>query len=285
MLARSGRDAAAVVACALDAEINAVEIDASDDALIELLGEIIARDRRRHDLHVLARVTSLVPFDLPSPHVHADDAYPGHHIRAQTESLLARLGVERLAVQQIHAWCPEWQDEGDWHAVLAALRDEGKIAGIGVSLFDHDVDAGLDIVASGWIDTVQVMVNLFDQGAIATLLPLCAAHDVGVIARSPLYYGALARGVRVWAEGDWRGGYFFDEHAHETTARVARIEAAPGETVADVALRFCASQPAVASVAVGMTTGAQVAANAAAMVRGGLGPARCAALARHAWLC
>jgi aryl-alcohol dehydrogenase-like predicted oxidoreductase len=269
-----------VLALALERGVTAIELDAADG---ERVGELLRGVGARHDLQVYARVTSLIPFDLPSPHVPAYVAYPGHHIRAETEALLRQLGVERLALQQLHAWCPEWLDEGDWLETLGCLRQEGKIAGFGVSLFDHDSASGFTAVASGTIDSVQVMVNLFDQGAAAALLPLCRQHDVAVVARSPLYYGALAS--HPFAPEGWRDGYFYPEHRRETTERVERLARETEGSLSDLALRFALSHPAVSTVAVGMRTPAQVEANLRAFELGPLDPDQVAALARHAWLC
>lgn len=281
-------EAGAMIALALDHGINALEMDAGDGDTASLLSGVGGR----HRVHVFSRVTSLVPFDLPSPHVRAQQAYPGWHIRAQTEALLRTSGVERLALQQLHAWCPEWLHEGDWLETLDRLREEGKIAGFGVSLFDHDVEAALEIVGSGRIDAVQVMYNIFDQGAAAALLPLCRKRDVGVIARSPLYYGALApcspeKGRR-YSPSDWRSDYFFDQHRQETDGRVQRLAREvepPDHSVSDLALRFSLSHPAVSTVAVGMRTRQQVEANLRALHCGPLHEEMFGVLARHAWLC
>ena len=286
------REASAAIALALELGINAVEIDAGDRDAVSLLGAILRREGVRNQVHVIARASSLVRFDLPSPHVPAQQAYPGSHIRAETEALLAVLGVERLALQQLHAFCPEWRGEGDWQETFERLRAEGKIAGFGISLFDHDVEAGLGIVASGAIDAVEVMYNIFDQGAAATLLPLCQGHDVGVIARSPLYFGALAPaaggGMRDFPQEDWRSAYFFDAHRRETEDRVRRLTHAvepPDRSLADLALRFCLSQPAVSTVAVGMRTREQVEANIEALRLGPLSAGKRTSLASHKWLC
>jgi aryl-alcohol dehydrogenase-like predicted oxidoreductase len=284
-------DRAAAVALALASGINAVEVETGDDGAGAPIGEILRRIGGRHQLHVLSRVRSLVRFDLPSPHVHAQQAYPGAHIRTETDGLLRRLGIERLAVQQLHAWCPEWLHEGDWLETLGRLREEGKIAGIGISLFDHDIAAGLEAVSSGAIDAVQVMYNVFDPGAAAELFPLCRQHDVAVIARSPFYYGALSERIASpspFRPGDWRRPYFYEEHLAETRARVARLAAAfagPDVSVSSLALRFSLSHPAIATVAAGMLTRRHVEANVNAVAEGPLGLAQLAALQAHKWLC
>lgn len=275
-----------MVALALDRGVNAIELDAGDSVAATLLGEVLRCENACDRVHVFARATSLVPFDLPSPHVPVQDAYPGRHLRAETDALLATLGVERLALQQLHAWCAEWQHEGDWLEALERLREEGKIAGFGVSLFDHDVAAGFEIVASGRIASVQAMYNVFDPGPARALLPLCRKHDVGVIARAPLYYGALGGGLDL-PPGDWRRDYFFDEHRRETGERVTRLKTVtpPDRSTADTALRFCLSHPSVSTVAVGMRNRAQLEANLKTVLAGPLDADICTALAKHAWLC
>lgn len=279
-------EAGAMVALALDRGVNAIELDAGDKVAAHLLGEMLRRENACDRVHIFARAASLVPFDLPSPHVPVQDAYPGRHLRTETEALLATLGVERLALQQLHAWCPEWQREGDWLETLERLREEGKIAGFGVSLFDHDVAAGFEIVASGRIASVQAMYNVFDPGPARALLPLCRKHDVGVIARAPLYYGALG-GRLEFPPDDWRRAYFFEEHRRETGERVERLQAVnpSGRSIADTALRFCLSHPAVSTVAVGMRNRAQLEANLQAVLAGPLDADTCTSLAKHAWLC
>jgi aryl-alcohol dehydrogenase-like predicted oxidoreductase len=189
------------------------------------------------------------------------------------------------------AWCPEWWDEGDWLQALVSLKDEGKIAGFGVSLFDHDVEAALDGAARGIIDAVQVMYNVFDQQAAAALLPLCLRQDVGVIARSPLYYGMLvARDERpnAFSGDDWRREFFFDAHRDETRFRADQLEELAeksGHSLPDLALRFSLSHPAVSTVAVGVSSRTHLDPDLEALERGPLDAEMLRALARHKWLC
>ncbi len=284
-------EASATVALAFDRGINAALVEAGDPAAAALLAGALARWGSKHDVHLIARATSPIASNLPSPHVPAGQAYPGRHLRAEAERLLATLGIERLALLQLHAWCPEWRGEGDWLETLQRLRDEGKIAGFGVSLFDHDVESALDIAASGEIDAVQLMYNIFDQGAAAELLPLCAKHDVGVVVRSPLYYGALAPAFaagRAFARDDWRTDYFYEDHRRETAERVRRLQplvAAPDRSITDMALRFSLSHPAISTVAVGIHQREHLRASLAALEHGPLEADRHAALAHHKWLC
>ena len=277
-------------ALAIERGVNAIEMDAAA-GLAEPLGRLLADEDALGLVHVIARIGALVPMDLPSPHILAHQAFPGAHIRAECEALLKALNVERLGMLMLPCWCAEWWHEGDWLQALASLKEEGKIAGFGVSLFDHDVEAALEGVESGLIDAVQVMYNIFDPEAAAALLPLCLRRDVGFIARSPLYYGMLvARTGRpaLFPANDWRNAFFFGAHLDEATHRAGELEGLAeewGMSLADLALRFSQSHPAVSTVAVGMTNRAHVDANLAALERGALGDDLQRALTAYRWLC
>jgi aryl-alcohol dehydrogenase-like predicted oxidoreductase len=277
-------------AAAIDRGVNAIELDAAAGTA-EPIGRFLAEQRAPGRVHVLARIRSLVPFELPSPHIPVHEAYPGAHIRAECEALLKALGVERLGVLLLPDWCPEWWQEGDWEPTLASLKSEGKIGGFGVALFDHDVEAALEGVASGMIDAVQVMHNIFDPQASASLLPLCLRHNVGVVARSPLYYGMLVpRSERpsVFTADDWRNAFFFDAHLDETQRRADHLETVAeqsGASLSDLALRFSLSHPAVSTIAVGTGSRAHLDANLAALEKGPLGAENLQALSSHKWLC
>lgn len=278
-------------ASALDAGIDAIEMEATSASVADTLAAVARSRGVISDLNIFCRIAPLTPLPLPAPHFLADQVYPGSLIRAQVDALLTRLGIERIALVHLPVWSPEWLTEGDWLPTLQHLRQQGKIADFGVATFDHDADAALSAVPSGMIGSVQAMLNLFDPQPMQTLLPLCAQHDVAVIARAPLYHGglvagsAMMRGEAEW--GDWRDTHFYPQHRQETAERASRITAElDGEALSDVAIRFCLSSDAVASVAVGMRTPDQIAANLAAASRGVLTVERAATLAtRHAWLC
>lgn len=281
----------AALALALERGVNMIDTAAAYGRAEAWIGRVLKRERRVQDVFIASKVAPLVPIELPSPQIRAQEAFPGWHIRRSTEASLRALGVERLGLQQLHTWSPMWLGEGDWLETLEALRREGKIAGFGVSLFDHDPDSALALVESGLIDSVQVMYNLFDQGAARRLLPACERRDVAVIVRSPLYAGALSADILAGAPfspGDWRESYFYSDHLAETRVRVAEIltdARNEPQAVAEVALRFCLSAPAVCTVAIGMRRRWNVYANLRASSLGPLEPNRLVRLKRHAWLC
>jgi aryl-alcohol dehydrogenase-like predicted oxidoreductase len=219
----------------------------------------------------------------------ASEAFPGDHIRKYTEKSLQNLGVDTLDVQQFHVWSPSWLDQGDWLETVGKLKDEGKIRYFGLSLNDHQPETGVTAVASGVVDTVQVIYNIFDQSAEAELFPLCLEKDVGVLARVPFDEGGLTGAITAdttFPKGDWRNRYFAGERKAEVHARAQALAAIMGEeagTLAELALRFCLSHPAVSTVIPGMRRVASVEANAAVSDGRRLSPALREQLRAHAW--
>ena len=288
-----GADPGAVrdaLALALNRGVNAIELQAGGRAE-HLLGEMVPKLGNANELHILSRLSAGGPFDIPTPQVPAFDVYPGKLIRESTERLLTALKVERLGCQMIHAWCPEWLGEGDWLEELQRLKQEGKIAAIGVSLFDHDCDAGLQIAASGSVDCIEIMYNIFDPGTAQTLLPICAKQGVGVIARSPFYFGVLAGRLddaAPFPADDWRGEFFYPDHRAECRDRARALSSLAereDEDVPGLALRFAASHPAMSTIAAGMSSAHQVRRNLDALDRGPLTATTLAVLRDHRWLC
>lgn len=282
-------EAGAALALALDHGVDVIALPA-DEAARAAAAELLRQEGRGRAVHIFSHVPPLVAHNLPSPHLHAETLFPGAHIRAHAEAALKAFGVERLAMLFLPAWQPEWTSEGDWLRTLQTLKAEGKVAGFGVAPFDHDPGAASDAVQSGQIDGVEVMYNPFDPEAAAELFPLCQEKGVGVVARSPLYGGALAAGwgEAAFAPGDWRDAFFYPEHRAETRERVADLAgevSAPDATVADLALRFSLSHPAVSTVSVGMRTPAHVQSNLAAAARGALSQKVLDRVALYKWLC
>jgi aryl-alcohol dehydrogenase-like predicted oxidoreductase len=102
---------------------------------------------------------------------------------------LENLGLDYIDVQQFHVWHDEWVGEGDWLEAVEALKGEGKIRFFGVSINDHQPANAIKLIATGVVDTVQVIYNIFDQSPEDELFPACVEHDVGVIVRVPFDEG------------------------------------------------------------------------------------------------
>jgi len=217
------------------------------------------------------------------------DVFPRDYIVDCTDQSLKNLGVETIDLQQLHVWNPEWLDTDEWRRGFEDLKRSGKVRAVGVSINDHQPDSALDLVRTGLIDTVQVIYNIFDQSAERNLFPLCFEKNVGVIVRVPFDEGSLTGRINEYTEfpeGDFRNLYFSGNRKKEVHDRVLAIceeLQIPMDHVAEIALRFCTSHPAVATAIPGMRRVESVQSNAAAIGQGPLPPNTLAALRRHAW--
>jgi aryl-alcohol dehydrogenase-like predicted oxidoreductase len=217
-----------------------------------------------------------------------DQSYPPDHIEEQVRASLRNAGLPRFDLIQFHTWEDAWLNDRRWLAKLHDLRREGLFEGIGISINRWEPWNGVEAVRAGLVDAVQVIYNIFDQNPEDQLFPMCAAHDVGVIARVPFdegtLTGAITRASR-FPDDDWRSSYFVPENLE---ACVARAEAlAPlvpaGSTMSDMALRFILSNPAVGTVIPGMRRPRHVEANIASSEAGALPPPLLRELKRHRW--
>ncbi len=217
------------------------------------------------------------------------ETFPGAHIRDSLETSLRVAGLDHYDVLQFHVWSDEWVGRGDWLETVAQLKQEGKIRLFGVSINDHEPDNALALVRSGVVDSVQVIYNVFDQAPADALLPACAEHGVGVIVRVALDEGGLTGRITAgttFPEGDWRNRYFRGDRPAQVERRVAAIVADLGigpDEIAETALRFVLSAPAVSTVIPGMRSVRNVERNTALSDGRALTADRLAALAGHRW--
>ena len=222
--------------------------------------------------------------------VRAEDAFPGDWIAGCVEQSLANLGLETIDLLQFHVWSDEWVEQGDWLEAIEQLKRDGKIRFFGVSINDHQPANAVRLVESGAVDTVQVIYNLFDQSPEDELFPAVEKANVGVIVRVPFDEGGLTGNVRpdtTFPDGDFRNSYFGGNRKQEVWERAQAIAAdadVPVERLAETALRFCVSHPAVSTVIAGMRSLRNVEANAAAVEAGPLDEATLERLRPHRWV-
>lgn len=220
-----------------------------------------------------------------------DEVFPYDYAIACTEESLRNLKVEQIDLQQFHVWNPEWVERDEWRKAIEDLKKSGKVAHFGISINDHQPDSGLSIIETGLIDTVQVIYNVFDQSPQINLFPLCQKHNIGVIARVPLDEGSLTGNIREDTQFDpseFRAAYFRGDHKKQVVEHVEPLVAdlhAAGVTqpLAEVALRFCLSHPALSTVIPGMRKMRNVESNCALSDQGPLHQPVLELLRRHAW--
>jgi aryl-alcohol dehydrogenase-like predicted oxidoreductase len=222
--------------------------------------------------------------------LHPDETFPADHVRECTHRSLKNLGLDSIDVQQFHVWHDEWVGEGDWLEAVEDLKKEGKIRFFGVSINDHQPQHAIRLIETGVVDTVQVIYNVFDQSPEDELFPACQEHDVGVIVRVPFDEGALTARITpetTFEKGDFRNDYFRGDRKQEVYERVSAIIAALGVTedeMAEVALRYVLSHPAVSTVIPGMRSVRNVERNMAVGDGRGLPEDQVRRLKAHRWV-
>jgi len=223
-----------------------------------------------------------------APSTTIADAYPPDHIREYTEKSLANLGIGTIDLQQFHVWNDSWADDDGWKRAVEALKADGLVRAFGISVNRWEPTNVLRALASGLVDSVQVVYNIFDQAPEDELFPYCLTHGIAIIARVPFDEGSLTGTLTpdsAWPQGDWRNVYFTPEHLAATLARVERLEplVPEGMDLPELALRFILGHPAVSTVIPGMRRVRHVERNLAASDGQALPFRLREALSAHRW--
>ncbi len=184
------------------------------------------------------------------------------YITSALESSLQRLRIDAIDLYQLHNPSPEVMQRGEIFERLDRLKHEGKIRFYGVSL--EKTEDGLVAIATGKPDTLQVVYNILHQDPEERLFPLARKENIGILARVPLERGVLSgrfKSATEFTEKDWRKGVFAESGLMQTQAAVEKLAfLVKGDVpnLAQAALRFILSHPAVSTVIPGIRTVQQV---------------------------
>lgn len=227
--------------------------------------EVVGRSLREWSGEHIHVATKVQPPVWPHPSVDDPDiasAYRPDYLRTQAEQSLRRLGVDRIDLYQLHCWMPSGLRDLEWFDTLRELRQEGKIDRIGVSLRDYRPDEGVALAASGLVDSIQVIYNIFEQEPDQELFPAAAATGTALIVRVALDSGSLS-GAWVpetydgWAKDSVLKSMFRDGRFAETLERVESIKSVTDEFypgLDEAAVRFVLDRPEVSTAIVGMSS-------------------------------
>lgn len=168
-----------LVDTALGLGINLIDTAAGYGESEAILGRALAGTSR--DRYVLCTKSS--------PTVREGDAIRPRTAAELAESLdrsLARLGTDVVDVFQIHAVTPETYTHTRDELVpeLLRQRDRGKIRFLGITeafASDHERATLRQALDDDLWDTILVGYNLLTPGPETDVLPLAAAHDIGVL--------------------------------------------------------------------------------------------------------
>lgn len=127
--------------------------------------------------------------------------------------------------------------------------------------------------ADGDCDVLQTDYSILNRTAEQELFPYCQENGIGVIVRGPLAMGLLAdkySSSDSFADGDFRQAWIDDPAQHAQLLRDLEVveqlrDVVPdGQTMAQLALRFARSHPAVSTIIPGAKNREQAESNAAA---------------------
>lgn len=179
-------------------------------------------------------------------------------ILRSVDDSLGRLGLDRIDIAYLHDPDEHWEEASTTGVdALVALRDQGVVRSIGAGMNRAAMLA--DFVERCDIDVVMVAGRhtLLDGEARERLLPLAAERGVAVVAAAVYNSGLLstARPPAVGARYDYDAA---PEALVERAHAIADVCERHGVELPAAAVRFPLRDPGVASVVVGMRTGAQV---------------------------
>jgi aryl-alcohol dehydrogenase-like predicted oxidoreductase len=173
-------------------------------------GPHVAEELIREALHPYPDslvIATKAGFTRSGPGQWTEDGRPAH-LRAQCEGSLTRLGVERIDLFQLHRVDPKVPADEQF-GLLRELRDEGKVAEVGLSEVDvATVEAARAIVP---VASVQNLYNI-GQRTAEDVLDHCERNGIAFLPWFPLASGKLSR-----------PGGPLDTVANETGATVSQV--------------------------------------------------------------
>ena len=234
----------------------------------ELLGR--ALEGRRHEVILVSKGGRR--WDTDTGQRVSDSSL--QFLRQGLEESLRRLQTDYLDLYLIH-WPDETRPFSEPMEAFAQFQREGKIRYGGVSNFSaQQVRECLETFP---IVCNQVGYHLFDLRPEESILPYCQERGAGIMA-----YGTLAHGLLTgtmtpetrFPEDDWRSSLvafgqplFKGEHFLRNLEKVERLKeiaARRGRTVAQLAIAWVISHPAVTVALTGIRRPQEVAENVAA---------------------
>jgi aryl-alcohol dehydrogenase-like predicted oxidoreductase len=256
---------------ALDLGVNLIDTaDVYGDGRSERLIARLRRERRE-PVYIATKAGRRL-----DPHVAS--GYNRQNLTAFVERSLKNLEMEALDLLQLHCPPTELYYQPEVFGVLDDLVRAGKLRHYGVSV--EKVEEALKAIEYPGVQTVQIIFNIFRQRPAELFFAEAQRRQVGILARVPLASGMLSgkfTRASSFAADDHRG---FNRHGEafdrgETFAGVdydAALQAVEalrplvpaGQTLAQMALRWILTFPAVTCAIPGAKRPAQVEENARA---------------------
>lgn len=194
-----------------------------------------------------------------------------HHLIAELDRSLMRLGTDYLDLWQVHSWDENVPLE-DTLSALDYAYSSGKARYVGVSNFNGWQSARAITVqesnsAKAPITTLQSEYSLINRSIENEIIDCAHSLDVGILAWSPLGRGVLTGKYRSSIPADSRGATphfanfiapYLSSHGARIVEAVVAAAGGLGYSPLEVALAWVRDAPGVTSAIVGARTGAQL---------------------------
>jgi 1-deoxyxylulose-5-phosphate synthase len=220
----------------------------------EIIGNVISEMRIRNEVVIATKFGLAVESKKPN-----QSGYSRKYIVQKCDSALRRLKTDRIDILQTHIW----RQDSSVEEVAAAfdwLVQQGKVLYLGIT----DMPSWQ---AAKWIYTsrfrnwaplisVQHHYNAVWREDERSLIPLCQAEGVGVVAYSPIGRGFLAgagRGTVRADTDDMTGRYYHRGADADVQAAISRLSDGTDLSPAQLALLWVLGQSHVTSAVVGPT--------------------------------
>jgi len=258
----------------------------------QIIGRVLAERAatgREETVFVATKTPPVGGIWPPSPYCLADVRYPEAYLRENIATRLQNLGAKKLDLLQLHTWTRAWNRNPTPFKILRQLQKEGLVGLIGVSTPEQDQNSVIDLMRGGWIDSVQVIYNLFEQEPAAELLDVAKECGIGVIVRVAFDEGVLTGKFTKetkFAADDFRARYFAGDRLGRAVGHAEAIRAdleGTGYTMPQAALKWVLAHPAVSVVIPGIRNIAQAEANCGVSDLPEMPAALVGRLHRHNW--
>lgn len=189
-------------------------------------------------------------------------------VMKEVEDSLKRLGTDYIDLLQLH-WPDATTPIVETMEAMELLIQQGKIRAAGVSNYNleqvKEARNTLNIVSN------QVPYSMLNRAVEQELVPYALAHDLSIIAYSPMERGLLTGKyfkAKTFAEGDHRSSYFSQFNLPKVEQFLEEIRPLAEEkraTFAQLVLRWTTLQPAITVTLAGARNAQQAIANAQAI--------------------
>jgi aryl-alcohol dehydrogenase-like predicted oxidoreductase len=248
----SETDAAQLLNTALDAGITLIDTARGYGLSEERIGRHISHRRAEY------RLSTKVGYGVEG---HSD--WTGAIVEAGVQQALRLLRTDHIDVVHLHSCDLATLQRGDVVQALLRMQQQGHI---GVAAYSGENEALAWAIKSGHFGGVECSVNLFDQNSL--LHTWAQTPGLGVIAKRPL-------GNAPWRFAERPMGHYGETYWQRMQTLSYDTTGLPWD---ELALRFAAFAPGVASAIAGTASTRHLLHNAALVAKGPLPPATVAAL-------